>query len=146
MAEEPPRKLAENNEESARRKPKAKPARFGKKKPRGRGFAPGVSGNPGGRPKSSKETQELAAQYTEEAVLTLVSIMRTVNDPKEVRQAAIAIINRACGMPSQPLTGAEGTALIPTRDDALTALQAYLDRGKPPVDSVEPSGEPPTEG
>ncbi|MES1205004.1 MAG: hypothetical protein ABUS79_03625 [Pseudomonadota bacterium] len=97
------------------------------KKPRGKGrpFPPGVSGNPGGRPRSVKEVQELASQYTEEAVLTLVSVMRNCSDPKEVRQAAIAILNRACGMPAQPMTGGAGEPLeteFPTLLGALKKL------------------------
>lgn len=82
-----------------------------KKKVRGRPFAPGVSGNPGGRPKTVREVQDLASTYTEEAILMLVSIMRESGSDKERRMAAESILNRACGMPSQPLTGREGAPL-----------------------------------
>src|SRR6185312_16441051 len=95
-----------------------KPKRRYKKsdKPRGRPFPPGVSGNPGGRPKSVKEVQELASTYTVESITALVTTMRKAQgvtledgivvgaDWKEVRQAAVAILNRACGMPSQPIS------------------------------------------
>lgn len=96
-----------------------------KGKPRGRPFQPGVSGNPGGRPKTVRETQELAQQHTEEAVNTLVEIMRTCRDPAERRRACVDILNRACGMPTQPVSGSGGRPLereIPTILKAFTKL------------------------
>lgn len=70
--------------------------------------------------------QDLASTYTTEAVRKLVAIMRrkTASD-KDQRQAAEAILNRACGMPSQPLTGREGKPLeseFPVLLDALKKL------------------------
>ena len=39
-------------------------------------FIAGYSGNPGGRPKDEYRVAELARSYTEEAVETLVDLMR----------------------------------------------------------------------
>jgi hypothetical protein len=42
-------------------------------------FAPGQSGNPGGRPKGIREVEAIAREHTAAAIKTLVTIM---NDPK----------------------------------------------------------------
>lgn len=138
--------LAENSQGSAKRKPpNNKPVGAGKGRGRGRPFLPGVSGNPGGRPKSVKEVQELASTYTVEAVDALVLTMRKAQgiehkksglmigaDWKEVRQAAVAILNRACGMPSQPISGVPGSPVAITGDDGLvTLLRALAGEQKP---------------
>ena len=43
-------------------------------------FAPGQSGNPGGRPKDEHRVAELARSYTVEAIDTLVELMRLGKD------------------------------------------------------------------
>jgi len=97
-----------------------------------------VSGNPGGRPKSVKEVQELASTYTVESITALVTTMRKAQgvtledgivvgaDWKEVRQAAVAILNRACGMPSQPISGVPGSPIALTADAGLIAVLRAL--------------------
>lgn len=99
------------------------PGKRGPKGPNSTSFKPGVSGNPGGRPKSVKEVQTLASRYSVEALETLVVVMRTARDPKEVRQAAVAILNRACGMPAQPLTGGGGDPLETEFPDLMGTLK-----------------------
>jgi len=93
-----------------------------KGKPRGRPFAKGVSGNPGGRPKTVKEVQIYASQFTVEAIDVLVREMRGAADSKDRRQAAVAVLDRACGRPAQPLTGGDGDRLETEFPDMLTAL------------------------
>ena len=45
-------------------------------------FAPGVSGNPGGRPKDEARVAELARSYTAEAIDALVELMRYSKDER----------------------------------------------------------------
>lgn len=45
-------------------------------------FAPGSSGNPGGRPKDEVRVSELARSYTIEAINTLVELMRHGKDDR----------------------------------------------------------------
>jgi len=55
----------------------------------------GQSGNPGGRPKEVGHVRELAKQYTEEAIETLVMIMRDESAPPRARSAAAeTLLNR----------------------------------------------------
>lgn len=118
---------AENSLGSASRRRGAKGGKP-KRPPTSGSWKPGKSGNPGGRPKSVKEVQELAATFTEEAVRALVDTMRKTQepmhwDPKETRQAAVALLNRACGMPSQPVTGPNGQPIEIEFPDLLTGLR-----------------------
>jgi hypothetical protein len=62
----------------------------------GRGFMPGKSGNPGGRPKAALDVQALARQHTEQAVRTLVEALR---DPRHKVAAACALLDRGWGKP-----------------------------------------------
>jgi hypothetical protein len=129
-------KLAEKSQRSA--KPKRK-SPTGRGRGPGRPFPKGVSGNPGGRPKSVKEVQELASTYTVESIEALVTTMRKCQQPKtadwkEVRQAAVAILNRACGMPAQPVAGVPGSPIAITGDASLvTLLKALAGETDPPA-------------
>ncbi len=130
--------MAENSERSASKRRRGP----------GRPFTPGVSGNPGGRPKSVKEVQELASTFTEEAVLALVSTMRECQtpkhwDPKEVRQSAVGIINRACGMPSQPITGSGGRPIEAEFPDFIAVLKKIAGEPADPPPATPPA---PAEG
>jgi hypothetical protein len=68
--------------------------------PVGHRFAPGQSGNPGGRPKN--HVQSLAREHTEAAVLALVEAL---NNPRERVPAAVALLERGWGKPVQPIEG-----------------------------------------
>jgi hypothetical protein len=72
-------------------------------------FKPGQSGNPGGKPKGYAEMREAARAYTDEALETLV---RNLKSKTLGVQAAVAILNRGWGMPSQPHTGEGGEGPI----------------------------------
>lgn len=63
-------------------------------------FAPGKSGNPGGRPKENAEVKALAREYGAEAIAKLVEIMRGENVPL-ARAAADSLLDRGFGKPSQ---------------------------------------------
>jgi hypothetical protein len=63
-------------------------------------FAPGQSGNPSGRPKEAAAVKALARQFTTEAIEKLVELMRG-DDKKLARAAAVDILDRAIGKPTQ---------------------------------------------
>ena len=67
-------------------------------------FKPGVSGNPGGRPKVLSEVRDLAREHTVTAINTLVSIMCNEKTAAAARTAAAqAILDRGYGKPSQAM-------------------------------------------
>jgi hypothetical protein len=77
-----------------------------KRKPGGQ-FAPGSSGNPGGKGQRERNTiqrvRELAGNYSEEAVKGLVNIARNRRASHATKIAAwSAILDRAVGKPSSP--------------------------------------------
>jgi hypothetical protein len=63
-------------------------------------FLPGVSGNPGGRPKQARAVVELARQCTTEAIETLreIALDRQAQPMARVR-ACEALLTRAWGVP-----------------------------------------------
>ena len=60
-------------------------------------FLPGISGNPGGRPPEVGDVRELAREYTEEAVATLVDLMRHARSDAARGAAAQALLDRGYG-------------------------------------------------
>ena len=75
-------------------------------------FAPGQSGNPGGRPKDHHRVAELARSYTVEAIDTLVELMRGGKDERVRGTAAQALLDRGWGKAKvEVVTGAEGSYL-----------------------------------
>jgi hypothetical protein len=76
----------------------------------------GQSGNPGGRKPIPRDVLEMARAACPEAVQRLVTAMRE-DCGKVAVTAAVALLNRAYGAPTQPLTGADGAPLIPPRPD-----------------------------
>lgn len=67
---------------------------------RGRPWPKGISGNPGGRPKSQNGLRELTRSYAEEALNTLVDIMRNGSERAQI-VAAMTILDRGYGKPTQ---------------------------------------------
>lgn len=60
-------------------------------------FAPGISGNPGGKPKMVAEVRELAQKRSKEAMELVYSIMVDENNKPGDRLAAIRVILQAAG-------------------------------------------------
>lgn len=71
-------------------------------------FAPGVSGNPGGRPKDEARVAELARSYTIEAINTLVELMRHGKDDRVRGTAAQALLDRGWGKPKVEVVNDSG--------------------------------------
>ena len=85
-------------------------------------FAPGHSGNPGGRPKDEHRVAELARSYTLEAIDTLVELMRDGKDERIRGTAAQALLDRGWGKAkAEVVTNAEGSYL-----DVLRAVNEQL--------------------
>lgn len=75
------------------------------KPPQGRLFAPGQSGNPGGRPRIPDDVKALARGYTRAAILTLATVMESDDAPAAARvSAASTILDRAWGKAPQHIT------------------------------------------
>jgi hypothetical protein len=68
-------------------------------RPSGR-FSPGVSGNPGGRPRELRDVQALAREHTPEAIAALVEALK---DERYRVSAAGHLLDRAWGKPAAPL-------------------------------------------
>ena len=66
-------------------------------------FAPGQSGNPGGRPKDEYRVAELARSYTLEAIDTLVELMRNASYDRVRGTAAQALLDRGWGRARQEI-------------------------------------------
>jgi hypothetical protein len=82
-------------------------AKTATKRKAGGQWAPGTSGNPGGKGQRERSTilrvRELAGNYSEEAVKGLVNIARNRRATHATRIAAwSAILDRAVGKPSSP--------------------------------------------
>ncbi len=71
------------------------------------GFAPGQSGNPGGRSKESARIKALAASKAEDCIKKLVKIMETSLDEKNQIAACNAILDRGLGKPAQAIIGGD---------------------------------------
>ncbi len=83
-------------------------------------FAPGQSGNPGGRPKENSEVTALAKKHSLEAINRLVALMKQDEDRKLAKAAADSILDRGLGKPAQ-YVAANGTDL--THEEWLASLQ-----------------------
>ena len=81
-------------------------------------FAPGTSGNPGGRPKDEARVAELARSYTNEAIETLVDLMRNGRDERVRGTAAQALLDRGWGKPKVEVINEGGGGYLEALRDA----------------------------
>lgn len=97
-------------------------------------YAPGQSGNPGGRPKMSPEMKEALSRFGPRAIEILTSIAENTRakDADRIRAAEV-LLDRYYGKPVQQteLTGEEGTPLF-------TGVRVEFVKASP----VEPSKAP----
>ena len=81
-------------------------------------FVKGQSGNPNGRPKKrlpdGRTLSDVAREHTEDAINTLVEIMRDGDSDSARHSAACSLLDRAWGRPSQAVevTGEDGGAVL----------------------------------
>jgi hypothetical protein len=67
-------------------------------------FVRGQSGNPGGRPRDILQIAELARTHSPLAIKTLANICEDLDAPHSARvSAAVALLNRAWGLPAQTI-------------------------------------------
>ena len=86
-------------------------------------FLPGISGNPGGRPREVGDVREIARDHTEEAVETLVDLMRHAKSDAARGTAAQALLDRGYGK-----SVAVAMDIVDEGQAHLEALQELVDR------------------
>ena len=86
-------------------------------------FLPGISGNPGGRPREVGHVRELAREHSEEAIETLVDLMRHAKSDAARGAAAQALLDRGYGK-----SVAVSTETVDEGQAHLDALHEILDR------------------
>jgi hypothetical protein len=105
-------------------------------------FRPGVSGNPGGRPRRPDtiaarqvfvNVRTAARALTQEAIDTLATVMRDGRAPPTARiSAAVALLDRGHGRPSQAVDLNIGCDLARLTDDELEELERIMERAALP--------------
>ena len=106
-------------------------------------FKPGVSGNPGGRPKTPQTIEvrriilgvkEASRELTLDALDTLAAIMKDSKAPAAARiSAAVALLDRGHGRPFQAVEVKDGVDLGLLSDEELYTLDAILSRASVPA-------------
>jgi hypothetical protein len=99
----------------------------------GRPFQPGVSGNPGGRPKALREYQEwLRDNALDKAKQALLDCL--ASEDGKVRMMAVKEVgDRLFGKAPQAITGEDGKPLMPTAKEMDERIASIL-AGRPKQD------------
>ena len=88
-------------------------------------FLPGISGNPGGRPREVGHVRELAREHSDEAIETLVDLMRHAKSDAARGAAAQALLDRGYGK-----SVAVSMDVVDEGQAHLEALQELIERRK----------------
>jgi hypothetical protein len=106
-------------------------------------FKPGVSGNPGGRPKDLQaidrrkifaDVRAAARELTQDAIHTLAAIMKDPKAPAAARiSAAVALLDRGHGRPFQAVDVKVDWNFDQLTDEELGALERLLERAALPA-------------
>jgi hypothetical protein len=81
-------------------------------------WLPGACPNPGGRPKTVADIQELAREHSPKAIARLAQIAENGQSEAAQIAASVALLDRAYGKPTQPLSGDD--SMGPIRTAAMT--------------------------
>jgi hypothetical protein len=117
-----------------------------RKPPQGRLFAPGQSGNPGGRPRVPDDVKQLARGYTREAIETAAEIMRNPEETGTARMSAInTILDRGWGKAPQHVTvdSLEGMSDAELRAELAAAIAEVRQGGLDAEDHGLAAGDDP---
>jgi len=105
-------------------------------------FKPGVSGNPGGRPKKAQtiearrrvaDVRALAREYAPDALSTLRTIMLDEKAPPAARiSAAVALLDRGYGKPRQEVEIARRRDFSRLSDEELVEFERLMTLALPP--------------
>jgi hypothetical protein len=120
-----------------------------KRRPRGKPWPKGVSGNPGGRPKSEKppvleaDVRALARASGEKSIALLEMIRDDPEAPPAVRcLAANSLLDRGYGRPPQSVDVTATMTETVIRGTARDVLRSRLDRLAARMDEIKGSGLP----
>lgn len=85
------------------------------------GKMPGAGRPKGSKNKSTFAIKAMAQKHSKEAIEKLVELMNSNDTPPQTRlAAAIALLDRAHGKPSQAVTNDDGTKLFPDKIEVVT--------------------------
>ena len=102
------------------------------KKPRGKAFPKGVSGNPGGRPRRTEEEVELISackEKTKEALDVITKLMTSSKQDTVKLGAATYIIDRGWGKATQIINANVNARIDVTPEDAIRMAKEFLQSG-----------------
>ena len=100
-------------------------------------FAPGQSGNPGGRPKLPNEVKELARAASERAISRAIELMESP-DENVALKAISTVLDRGYGKPAQAVTGEDGRRALEAALMITRSLQTHWQTLDPPVSALFP--------